>query len=298
MSKYIYFSAQQTFQTGKEILKLLEDTIYTIYTSEPDFNLPKTQDCIDIWIGIDKIKINEPCYGNIVEDTAKFAEKYGYKVERDISKFVLEKSINNSKFLLNALISLNYLVAFDRLSQFVDGLNNILTDKVTVQGLNGWNEFLKKYNLDPEMELNLDLYLLNFDNTLTPDDISKIFSFSIDLKNKSRWLTKVGYHPIGCFTDVRNFISVLEKTNGKIPDVLFIDCENDDIATFTVLEKLHKSQGTKMKLFIQLPIELEYKYRHALDLILDKILFSRSDITFIFDPNSKNLNVLRDFYKF
>lgn len=100
-----------------------------------------------------------------------------------------------------------------------------------------------------------------------------------------RWLTKAfkGYGPVGCLTDVVNLVYAMlsmpqpaeaseeaamdavskfqEKLDQRkfddlwIPTHLAHDAESDDSLTWLLLEHLHKLQGTRLEVLIQLPAE-------------------------------------------
>lgn len=296
MSKYIYFSGQQTVKTAKLISDLMNSGSATaLFTSSPNFNLPKNNEQVEIWKDINKTEINQPCYGFIVEFAADYAERYGYEVKRNISKSVLEKAIKHSKVLLEVLYKLNHIVAFNNLTKYVNGLNDILSGNIIINSKNEWYDFLINMGLKDNLELNLDLYLTNFDDTLTLDNIEEIYSHIPELKNNSRWLTKVGYYPNGCYADVRNLIEILTINKHKLPSIYIMDCENDDLASLKILESLHSENRTTMNVYLQLPSELENDKR-KLNTIMKTILTYTDRCEILFDPESSNMEVLNDFY--
>jgi hypothetical protein len=285
--KYIYFSGQQTVRIANLITNILNnDTI--LYTSSPNFNKAKSKESIEAWSNINKIEINESCYGNIVEMAAEYASDYGYEVEMCVSNFVLEKAIKHSIQLLDVLSKLGYITAFNNLTIFINGLNKIINGDIIINSKDEWNTFLINHNLSPTLELNLDLYLLNFDNTLTKENIEEIYSSSDELKNNTRWLTKLNFTAKGCYTDVLNLIKVLEINNQQLPTYFIMDGENDDIACLQILTRLNNN----IIVYLQLPSEFE-----NID-ILEKIKgkIANNKCKYIFDPESANTKVLKDFY--
>uniref|UniRef100_A0A6C0AEJ9 Uncharacterized protein n=1 Tax=viral metagenome TaxID=1070528 RepID=A0A6C0AEJ9_9ZZZZ len=296
--KYIYFSGQQTVKSGEFCKNILENEPDSLlFVSAPNFNLPKNEKQVETWKDIPKIDVNEPCYGTIVESSAIFAEKYGYIVERSVSNFVLEKAIKCSVALLKALEQFGHINALNKLKSYVDGLNDILNMKVHINNKDEWHKFLISYGLNPQMELNLDKYLCNFDE-LSTDQIEEVYSYSTELKDKTRWLTKVGYYPNGCYTDVRNLIEILKLNKQTLPYIYIMDGENDDLASLKILQFLHSQSQSNMKVYLQLPLELESN-NEALNIISKKLISSNTvDYEIFFDSESANMKVLKVFYKF
>lgn len=305
-----YHSGQQTLKSAEVWKELMSNNNIELFISSPNFNLPKNKNQKDAWdelfggeIEKENHSINKPCFGKIIEDMANYSKIHGYEINYSISDFVLEKAIKKSSELLKSLEINGFVNAFNKMSKFIEDLKNILNKSIKINSKEEWNIFLKDHDL-LEMNLDLDYYLKNFDNTLNEEQINKIFNYSLDLKNETRWLTKVGYYPIGCFTDVANLIELLNK---GIPNFLIMDCENDDLASLKILNSIHYQNNTQMTIYLQLP-ECLKNDNNSLICILNKIFgdnyFINNDIKlpsnyhFLFDNESKNYNVLKDFYSF
>jgi hypothetical protein len=144
-----------------------------------------------------------------------------------------------------------------RLRLFVEDVH-----KSQIASREQWEQFLTSHGLPKQMDLNIDNYLKNFDsdNSLTRELIVEINETKVTDKDGKvsslkegaiRWLTKLDFRPIGCFTDVVN----LTKINGELPSILMMDAEGDDDGVLSLLNKYHQEKGTKLRVVVQLPTD-------------------------------------------
>ena len=230
---------------------LKNNAVDKLYASDPPFNRTKNPAQASAWESIETCKINQPCYGEIISKAAEMVLQSGGNIEYGMSSFVLEK-LTQTKDLIDELKSRN-------LNSIATRIDNYVKD---VQGSNissseEWEQFLTKHRLSTNMELDFNRYLKNFDhdNELTSELLMEINNTKIldsDIKTQCiRWLTKLNFGPLGCFTDVVNFMEI----KNDLPSILMMDAEGDDIGVLSILKKYHEQQGTTLKVVVQLPMD-------------------------------------------
>ena len=227
-----------------------------LFLSSPPFNGPRSPEQIAAWESIPLVKINKPCFGDIVITAAQAVQESGEPVQYGVSDFVLGK-LSKVGPLVRELQSRNLGTIAARIQTFV---TDIQANKMT--SFEEWEAFLNRHHLPRVMNLNFDHYLKNFDfdNQLTPELLAEINDFEIiDKDGKSvalkheciRWLTKATFGPIGCFADVVNLMEVKDE----LPSILMMDAEGDDKGVLSILRKRHEEKGTALKVVVQLPTD-------------------------------------------
>ena len=255
-----YHTGQQT-QTAAERWKTLlpgtQNLSDTLYLSSPPFNKAKTPEQTTAWETIKATSIDRPSFGDAAKNAANCVAQSGEKVEWGVDSFVLGK-LPKTAPLIKELESRDLFQIAARIQTFINDLG-----KRKIKSLEEWEEFLKSHNLPVAMELDFNLYLKNFDfdGELTPETLEEINNKGIadkDGKTVSikeeciRWLAKVDFRPMGCFTDVTNLMEINPQ---ELPSILMMDAEGDDKGVLSILNRRHAEQGTKLQVIVQLPTD-------------------------------------------
>lgn len=283
-----YHTGQQTVLAAEWWQKNLPDTLYV---SNPQFNRPKNDDEVSAWKELKIQTINEPCFGESLRRAAQHVEQAGEPVCYGIDTFVIGQLPKTIPLLLTQLNENGLKSIADRIDGFVNDLQ-----KTQINTQEEWELFLTMHKLPKHMELDFNLYLKNFDlhNELTDELLTQINDFMItdkdgkqvSLKDESiRWLSKVDFRPIGCFTDVVNYLEI----QGELPSVLMMDAEGDDRGVLAILLDAHEKRGTQLRVVVQLPTDERADF-------IEKI-YSDLDYKILRDPASRNIEALLNVYK-
>lgn len=293
-----YHSGQQTILTAKLWTKIVQNEQFPIFVSSPEFNLPKTDEQKEAWklITATISPVNETCFGEIAENAALFAKTHGHSVEYAFVERAMTESLEKASYLLASLEANGFIELHRKVNAYVDGLREIADKTRSINTVEDWDNFTKSFGLPYPMNLHLDHYLKNFDSSLTDEQIALIYSHSEKLRYRTRWFTKLGVNAVGCYTDVVNLRAVLEQK--YLPQYFVMDGENDDVASLKILTELNNNVCRVLNVWIQLPESLKDN-ADALEKICMKIFGTSSlpaNHEFLFDPESRNLGVLTEFY--
>lgn len=275
------------------------EKIETLYLSNPPFNQPLKDraDQIAAWANLQfgLVRVNQPCFGKIVHETAALLKQYGVNVTYEVDSFVIGKLVKTEP-LIEHLRASGFEKIAERIKAFVADLTE---NGKNIQSQEQWTLFLRKHHLPEEMDLDFNSYLRNFDFEGQLDDVNLKAINEAKFADKDgkqvtykdeciRWLTKVGFNPKGCFTDVVNYLHMVSETK-ELPAVFMMDAEMDDDGVLSILRRLHQDNGSEMRVIVQLPDAQEVEY------IANRYLGLGCEI--LRDPESRNLPALLKHHK-